>query len=212
MDGCTSTKILLDKETEEDKEVKDKEHIEVKLEEVRKAQKIAGEILWLSTRSRPDLAYPIQKMTSEAQCDPKKALKIGTRILRYLKGTKDFGLFYPNSEETHRRFQEMKEDWPEELIQKIAVWTDSSYASQKESKSQGAFVVTLALAPVFWKCGKQALIAQSTAESELQMLTEGSLAAKNIGKLLKEIEVLPKRNQRKRSYNQRMGRQRRVQG
>ena len=96
MDGCTSTKILLDKETEEDKENQSEPSTEVKIEDAREAQKIAGEILWLSTRSRPDLSYPIQKMTSEAQGNPKKAIKIGTRILRYLKGTKDFGLFYPN--------------------------------------------------------------------------------------------------------------------
>ena len=53
-------------------------------------------------------------------------------------------------------------------------------------------MVTSALAPVFWKRGAQALIATSTAESELQTLTERSLAAKNIRKLLKEIEGLPK--------------------
>jgi hypothetical protein len=43
------------------------------------------------------------------------------------------------------------------------------------------------MAPVYWKCARQALIAMSTAESELQMLCEGSLATRNVGTLIKEI-------------------------
>ena len=43
------------------------------------------------------------------------------------------------------------------------------------------------MAPVYWKCARQALIAMSTAESELQMLCEGSLATRNVGMLIKEM-------------------------
>lgn len=119
---------------------------------------------------------------------------IGTRILRYLKGTKEVGILYPNIEETKQRSQEVKDVWPEEALEenRITVWTDSSFASQEGSKSQGALVVTQSLAPIFWKCGCQNLVAQSTAESELQMLVEGSLAAQNIASLVKEVTRTPK--------------------
>jgi len=83
---------------------------------VREAQRIAGEVLWLSTRTRPDLSYPIQRMTSEATKHPDKALKYGTRMLRYLKGTKDYGLLYLNKEKTRLKYEETKEDWPKEVI------------------------------------------------------------------------------------------------
>ena len=42
-------------------------------------------------------------------------------------------------------------------------------------------------APVFWKCARQGLVSLSTAEAELQMLCEGSLATKNVGMLVKEM-------------------------
>lgn len=70
--------------------------------------------------------------------------------------------------------------------QRAVVWTDSSFASQEDQKSQGAVVLTHCMAPVYWKCARQALVAMSTAESELQMLCEGSLATRNVGMLVKE--------------------------
>ena len=196
MEACNVTKILLDKESDDgDKaEEADEEHEMWKaspefLAKAREAQRLAGEVLWLTTRTRPDLCYPIQRMTSIATKDPIKALKFGSRMLRYLKGTEHFGLKYLNHEATQKKYEDVKEDWPEETFEeeRVCVWTDSSFASQAQSKSQGALVVTRSGNPVFWKCGTQALIATSTAESELQMLVEGCLAAQNIGMLVKEV-------------------------
>ena len=115
-------------------------------------------------------------MTSAATKDPQKAGAMGTRILRYLKGTKDFGLMYLNKEETKKKYDEMKIDWPSEVLDEgsVTVRTDSSFASQEAAKSQGALVVTQSLSSVFWKCGNQNLISLSTAEQKLQRLTEGS--------------------------------------
>ena len=48
-------------------------------------------------------------------------------------------------------------------------------------------MLTQCMAPVFWKCAKQGLVSMSTAEAELQMLCEGSLATKNVGMLVKEM-------------------------
>jgi hypothetical protein len=109
-------------------------------ESARRAQQIAGEILWLSTRTRPDVCYPIQKMTSAATKDPAKAGAMGTRIPRYLEGTKDFGLMYLNEEETKKKYDDVKIDWPSEVLDegRVTVWTDSSFACQEAAKRQGA--------------------------------------------------------------------------
>ena len=48
-------------------------------------------------------------------------------------------------------------------------------------------MLTHCVAPVFWKCAKQGLVSLSTAEAELQMLCEGSLATTNVGMLVKEM-------------------------
>ena len=111
MHDCNATNILLEKESEQPNTTEEEITEELRewkaspefLQHVRKAQQVAGEVLWLSTRTRPDLCYPIQKMTSIATKDPLKAAIIGTRIPRYLKGTQDFGTLYPNKEETKKR-------------------------------------------------------------------------------------------------------------
>ena len=79
------------------------------------------------------------------------AIKFGFRMLRYLKGTDQHGLKYHSLKATKKKFQEFKEDWPDEAFDemKICVWSDSSFASQVHQKSQGALVVTQAGSPVF---------------------------------------------------------------
>ena len=133
LEDCNATKIILDKDSEEgEKDLDEEETEEWKiwkespefLKKVREAQKLAGEVLWLTTRTRPDLCYPIQKMTSAATKDPELAIKFGFRMLRYLKGTDQHGLKYHNLEATKKKFQEFKEDWPNEALDemKICVW------------------------------------------------------------------------------------------
>ena len=57
-------------------------------------------------------------------------------MLRYLKGTEDFGLKYLTKEETIKKHEGVSEDWPKEVFeeQRAVVWTDSSFASQEEKK------------------------------------------------------------------------------
>ena len=135
---------------------------------VKEAQTIAGEVLWLTTRTRPDLCFSIQRMSSLSTKNPAKAVQFGIRMLRYLKGTEDYGLKYLTKEATIAKNKEFSEDWPKESFdeRRAVVWTDSSFASQEDQKSQGALVLTRRLAPIYWKCVRQALVAQSTAESE----------------------------------------------
>ena len=57
-------------------------------------KELLGALLWLSQGSRPDITYAVSQCAKFAQ-KPKMAhwwaLK---RFLRYLKGTKDFGIYY----------------------------------------------------------------------------------------------------------------------
>ena len=60
--------------------------------DVRLAQKCAGAMLWLSTRSRPDLSYCVSRMASLCSKDPSSSLTMGKRLCRFLSGTSDHGL------------------------------------------------------------------------------------------------------------------------
>ena len=60
-------------------------------EDVHRAQKIAGSLIWLSTRTRPDITYAQSRISSMMTKAPKAAVLEAMRVLRYLKGTKDVG-------------------------------------------------------------------------------------------------------------------------
>ena len=62
------------------------------LSEVRMAQRMAGGLNWLATRTRPDVAFVVSQLASAATRAPQRALALGKRVLRYLAGTRDHGL------------------------------------------------------------------------------------------------------------------------
>ena len=63
-----------------------------------KAQKLAGSLIWLSTRTRPDIAYAQSRISSMATTAPKQALVEGKRLPRYLKGTQCVGIWLKPTE------------------------------------------------------------------------------------------------------------------
>ena len=62
------------------------------LGDVREAQAITGALLWISTRSRPDVAFAASKMGQWATKVPKVTIGLGLQVLAYLHSTMDLGL------------------------------------------------------------------------------------------------------------------------
>ena len=60
--------------------------------DVLRAQKKAGSLIWLSTRTRPDISYAQSRISSMATKAPQRAVIEGSRVLRYLQGTRSLGL------------------------------------------------------------------------------------------------------------------------
>ena len=79
-----------------------------KLEEVREAQKITRELMWLLTRSRPDLMHVMSKMCQNTLKNPTEVMEVGKQVMKYLRKTKKAGL-------------KIKEGGP------LEVFTDSSF-------------------------------------------------------------------------------------
>ena len=59
---------------------------------VKQAQTLVGELLWVSTKTRPDIAFAVSWMGSRATKNPKKVCQMGMQTLGYLKGTVGHGL------------------------------------------------------------------------------------------------------------------------
>ena len=76
---------------------------------VKEAQALCGELTWLSTRTRPDLAFGVARMSQWVTKAPTWALEVGREILKYLYSFPDLGLVYEllevenQEEETQRR-------------------------------------------------------------------------------------------------------------
>ena len=62
--------------------------------DVKAAQQIAGSLQWLVSRTRPDLSYTVSRISSLSLNEPKVALMMAHRALRYLVATESIGLYY----------------------------------------------------------------------------------------------------------------------
>ena len=63
-------------------------------DDIWRAQKLAGSLIWLSTRTGPDISYAQSRISSMATKAPKSALVEGLRLLRYFNGTRPVGLSF----------------------------------------------------------------------------------------------------------------------
>ena len=160
--------------------------------EVKEAQSLAGELLWLSQRTRPDLAFAVSQAASHTTSTPLRSVRISKHILRYLVGSRDMCMFFlppteltPHKEwfaEKHATDPFLWSDSPNHLI----AFTDASFASEG-TKSFGAFVLSLGGSIVHWKCGKQSHSSYSTAESELLAVADGYVGSTSITALVEEL-------------------------
>ena len=142
------------------------------LEEVRRCQKEVGEVLWVVTRSRPDLMYAVARMGANVTKAASKVLETASQVRGYLKKTKNEGLCFSSQDE--------------EAEVTIQAFSDSSFAPESE-ESHGSFIIMADDVPLFWRSGRQSLITVSTAESELAELTESMTAGESVAVLIEEL-------------------------
>jgi hypothetical protein len=155
-----------------------------------KYMSILMKLMYLASQTRPDLTYSVNVLTSymqePRQCDW-KALE---RILRYLRGTYDFGLFYQRSKLPVTLFTSEPNiiDNTTGLIPEIHA--DASYAEEKDRKSRSGYLSILSGAAVTWASKKQSVVAQSSTEAEYYALAEAVKESIWIKNLLSELNIL----------------------
>ena len=158
--------IPLPKEWVRDAPVEEEGYAE---ETLREAQKITGELLWLSQRTRIDVAFCVGLMSSWASKAPTYVGTLGLRILAYLAKTKALRLHLIPGEDPG-----------------IEVFTDASFAPFGDRSISG-IIVQLGGNSVFWKSRRQSLVSLSTAESELIAACEGVVLAHSVQALADEL-------------------------
>ena len=139
-------------------------------QELKLAQQLAGEVLWLSQRTRPDVAYTASLVSSLCARAPRRATMVARKCLGYLQRTADLQLYVCTG------------------VQEIVGWTDASFAPDG-GRSHTGWIIMLGSAPISWRSSRQPTVTLSTAESELGASVEGALALASTEALLEELNL-----------------------
>ena len=138
------------------------------ISDVRQAQKLAGSLIWVATRTRPDISYAQSAVSSLATRDPLRALALGKRVLRYLAGTRDVALvFRPDGAD-------------------FTAYGDASFEAHRSTTGS---VVTYCGCVLAWRSSKQPQVARSTADSEVTALAATVSLAENVRALLESMYI-----------------------
>ena len=129
--------------------------------DVEKYQSAVGSILYLSTRTRPDLTFAANNVARYSSNPTQQHWIAVKRIFRYLVGTVNFGLHYSKQDSLN-----------------CVGYSDSDWAGDiNDRKSTSGYCFTMSGALISWRTSKQSCVALSTAEAEYVALAAASQEA-----------------------------------
>ena len=157
------------------------------MQEVWSYRGIVGMLLYLSTNTRPDIAYAVSQV-ARFSAEPKKSHATAVKtILRYLKKTSDKGTQVKPTKHLH-----------------LDLYVDADFAGlfkfendrdPNSVRSRTGYVISLSNWPLLWKSQLQTHLSQSTLEAEYSALSyslKTFLPLKRlIEEMVKEIEHTP---------------------
>ena len=142
--------------------------------ETAKLSSVLGRLLWVALRSRPDVAWTVNRAASQAAKEPALARTRIRHALQYLYHTLDYTLEYKRVE-----------GCPSQLV----LYTDASL-SPTGSQSQQGILLMLGneeqSTTITWQTSRQTLTALSSAEAELIALVAGCQLALMLRALVEE--------------------------
>ena len=147
---------------------------------------------YLAQQTRADLMYAVNVLAQYQEKPTDNEWKAMVHILRYLKGTWDFGLYYrTQSNDDKLSLITNKDIFPSS--REPEGYADASFANEENRKSRSGYLFFMAGAIVTWCSKKQPVISVSSTESELYSLSESTREGIWIRRLLKELQQnLPK--------------------
>jgi hypothetical protein len=113
---------------------------------------IVGSLTYAIQGTRPDLAFSVSYCSRFLAQPAKQHMEILKSVLRYVKGTLDYGITYKVT-----------------ATKGLTVYTDSSFNSSiegRDSKATSGWVAFLAGGPIAWSSKRQSCVTTSTTEAE----------------------------------------------
>jgi hypothetical protein len=131
---------------------------------------IIDSLMFLTNCIRPDIAYVVGRLSRYTHNPNIEHWNAISRLLRYLKGTINFGLSYCGYPTVLERYCD-------------ANWIFDS----NEAKPTSGYVFTLVGGAVSWKSSKQTCIARSIMEAKLVALEKAGFEAEWLRSLLVDL-------------------------
>ncbi len=138
MSDCKPAKIPVDpgshlvKATEDEKAVDQQSY-----------QSLVGSLMYLATCTRPDIAYAVGTLSRFSSRPNQTHWVAAKRVLRYLKGTSNFGIIFRGDE-----------------LGRCVAYSDADWAGDREDrKSTSGYLFQIAGGPVSWRSKKQDTVA-----------------------------------------------------
>ncbi|KAL3741671.1 hypothetical protein ACJRO7_017180 [Eucalyptus globulus] len=134
-------------------------------------KQIVGSLMYL-TATRPDIIYYVSLISRYMENPTQMHLLAAKRILRYLQGTRDFGLFYKNGEKSD-----------------LLGFTDSDYAGdQDDRRSTSGYAFMFGTGAISWSSKKQPIVTLSSTEAEFVAATASACQAIWLRRILEELQ------------------------
>ena len=134
-------------------------------------KQIVGSLMYL-TATRSDIMYSVSLISRYMENPTEIHLLAAKRILRYLQGTRDFGLFYKKGEKLE-----------------LFGFTDSDYArDQDDRRSTSGYVLMLGTGAVSWSSKKQQIVSLSTIEAKFITAIACACQAIWLRRILEELQ------------------------
>ena len=134
-------------------------------------RKLVGKLIYL-TNTRPDIKFAVGALSRYMASPREPHLQAAKQVLRYIRGTLDFGILYIKGESSV-----------------IFGFTDSDWGTDPDdSKSISAYIFQSAGGPVTWCSRKQDMVATSSTDAETRAVAEGIREAIWIRTLIQRIE------------------------
>ena len=154
-----------------------KDNAELNSDERSELRRLSGQMLWVSSQTRPDLSYETCMMSNVGKHPTIKKVVSANKALRQLK-SKDVSLKFSNLGD------------PKRLV--VTSYSDATYASLPDGSSQGGVITFVEgsngkVAPICWNSKKLTRVTKSPLASETLALNEGADSGFFIASMLQEI-------------------------
>ena len=132
-----------------------------------------GCLMYTTIITRPDIAYAVNKVSLFQERPRQSHWTTVKRIMRYLKRTKNFGLYYRSLPTPPR----------------LLGYTDADYGGDLDDrKSRTSFVYTLGSTAITWGSHKQGCFSDSTTIAELVAMAESTKETIWLCRLLRTLD------------------------